>query len=42
MDSATKYTDPNKYFDISFFYSLGKEVAPDSVVLEEVFVDGSK
>jgi hypothetical protein len=39
---ATKHADPNKYFITSFFYPLSKEVAPDSVVLEEVFHDGSK
>ena len=30
------------YFNNSLFHSVGKEVAPNSVVLEEVFIDSSK
>ena len=33
LDCATKHIDPDKYFNVSFFYSVGKEVAPSSVVL---------
>ena len=44
LDCATKYTDPNinMYFKISLFYSLGKEVVSDSVLLGETFIDGLK